>query len=471
MPSMNGSTVKNHNETMKNYFLYLLGPAVLVWSMTAHSEVLTDLLKGESDTASPSASDKVISVEHSRQNDKKIEKRLHQIYSELDELKQLKISVSNGVVILQGEVESKAGEEKAVRFAKQIEDVVEVDNQLVVSHKVDKRIKQTLTKLGALGEQIVTGLPLLLVAFAIFVLFWLIGSGLSKRHAWFRRISVNDFIADLIGKLVHLVFIILGIILALSLLDATALLGTILGAAGIFGLAIGFAVRDTVENFIASILLSIRNPFEVNDFVDIEGWQGSVARLTSRATILISPDGNHVRIPNSTVFKSVITNYTRNPNRRFDFSVGIDCNVDLTRAQGLALQALEQVPGVLAEPKPQAIVQELGNPLVQLTLYGWMNQIENDLMKVRSEAIKKLKKLFDDDGIDIPASSYQVTFVQDHAVIPEKKFKQPENTQSITVDEEIQDTSVDRTAEKQIEKESVKEDGENLLKGSSSDEI
>ena len=92
-------------------------------------------------------------------------------------------------------------------------------------------------------------------------------------------------------------------------------------------------VKDTVENYIASILLSLRNPFEFNDFVDIGGNLGNVARLTTRATILISPDGNHIRIPNAMVFKAVIMNYTRNPQRRFQFDIGVDSAQDLKVAQ------------------------------------------------------------------------------------------------------------------------------------------
>ena len=464
-------TMTFDNKSIKRRCAFMICMILLAISSMVRSQGLTEVLTGESSSEASSAEDKVISVDHSRLSDKKIEKRLRQIYSELDELKKLDISVSNGVVTLKGEVESKAGAEKAVRFAKQIEDVVEVDNQLAVTHSVDKRLKQTLTKVRVLGEEVLSGLPLLLVSLAIFVLFWLLGNAFSKRRAWFRRISVNDFIADLLGKLVHLVFIILGIILALSLLDATALLGTILGAAGIFGLAIGFAVRDTVENFIASVLLSIRNPFEVNDFVDIEGWQGSVARLTSRATILISPDGNHVRIPNSTVFKSVITNYTRNPNRRFEFSVGIGADVELSRAQSLALQSLDQVPGVLAEPKPQAIIQELGNPVVQMTLFGWINQKEHDFLKVRSEAIKMLKQRFEENGIDTPAPRYRLDIIHEVEALPENKRKQPVRAHMLTDENQVKDTSVDRTVEMQIEKENVEEGGENLLEGSASDEI
>src|SRR3546814_11904518 len=96
-------------------------------------------------------------------------------------------------------------------------------------------------------------------------------------------------------------------------------------------ISIGFAIRDTVDNYVASLMLSLRQPFRANDHVVIEGHEGRVVRLTSRATILMTLEGNHLRIPNSTVFKAVILNYPRNPERRFDFErseerrVGKEC--------------------------------------------------------------------------------------------------------------------------------------------------
>ena len=104
------------------------------------------------------------------------------------------------------------------------------------------------------------------------------------------------------------VILIIGIVLALSVLDASGLVSSVLGAAGLLGLALSFALRDTVENYIVSILLSLRQPFAPNDDVMIEGRQGRVIRLTSRATELLTLDGNHIRIPNAIVFEGVIVN-------------------------------------------------------------------------------------------------------------------------------------------------------------------
>ena len=101
-----------------------------------------------------------------------------------------------------------------------------------------------------------------------------------------------------------------GVLLALDILDLTALVGAVLGTVGVVGLAIGFAFKDIVENYLAGLLLSIRRPFALNDLVLIESHEGRVVRLTPSELILMTLEGNHVRIPNATVFKSFIYNFS-----------------------------------------------------------------------------------------------------------------------------------------------------------------
>ena len=108
-------------------------------------------------------------------------------------------------------------------------------------------------------------------------------------------------------------FILFGIVIGLNMLGAGALLGAVLGGAGVVGLALGFAMKDTIENYVSSLMLSLRQPFRANDKVKIDDYEGRVLRLTTRATILLTPEGNHLRLSNSTVFKAVIVNYTAQP--------------------------------------------------------------------------------------------------------------------------------------------------------------
>src|SRR5690606_33226100 len=133
----------------------------------------------------------------------------------------------------------------------------------------------------------------------------------------------------------------------------------VLGAAGVLGLAIGFAMRDTVENYIASILLSVRRPCAPHDSVIIEGVEGHITTLHSRATIITTWDGNEVRIPNAIVYKTKIVNLTRTPERRFEFTLRVRLDSDITCALATALKAVKMVGGVLEKPAPAALVSAI----------------------------------------------------------------------------------------------------------------
>ncbi|MFA5985646.1 MAG: mechanosensitive ion channel family protein [Methylococcaceae bacterium] len=444
----------------------------------AVAQPLANIISQISDPAPAVAPEKVISIDLTKNNDKKIETRLREIFSELDDLKGVKVSVRNGVVSMDGQVETSLAAERAQLFAGQTENVVEVKNQIIINHNLKKRIQRSFEKMLTIGEGLVAGFPLFLAALFIFFMFWLVGKWFSLRKSVYRRISVNYFIVDLLAKLTHLFFIVMGIITALTLLDATALIGTFLGAAGIFGLAIGFAVKDTVENFITSLLLSIRNPFEVNEFVNIDGHEGSVARLTSRATILISPDNNHIRIPNSVVFKAVIINYSRNPERRFQFDIGVDAWQDLLIAQGLAIKTLMSVPGVLAEPEPLAIIEELGNSNVLLRIYGWVDQSAYNFMKVRSETIRLVKEAFDAANIVMPEPIYNIKITKDLPGVAGDKAEIKTVSQKLVESEmvkhqtdQIKNITIDRNIENQINKENAQRADQNLLDPSASSEM
>jgi len=443
-------------------------------SISVSADQISDLITGKTASESAPKTEKVIEVNSSIHDDKKIQKRLQKIFSELENLQSIKITVSNGIVTLRGEVSSSSTESKALQLSQQVEGVVEVTNELKITHNLKARLENTWKKFSGTANELISSLPLVLLAILAFAVSWMLGGWISERRSIFRRIASNSFIANLLGQITHLLFILLGLIIALSLLDLTAILGTLLGAAGIVGLAVGFAVRDTVENYLASILLSLRNPFEVNDLVNIDGNEGNVVRLTTRATILISPDGNHIRIPNSTVFKAVITNFTRNIERRFQFDVGIDTEQNLLEAQALALQTLGSVKGILSEPKPLVTIEELGDSSIKLRIYGWIDQTNFSFLKVRSESIRQIKHAFDQANIIMPEPIYQVRILNESndSQIREGQVEQsssPNIEKQINMPiHEVTDTSPDNIIEKKVAEEQIQSNTENLLNKKSS---
>lgn len=261
-----------------------------------------------------------------------------------------------------------------------------------------------MEKLIALASQ----WPLVLIALVILIIGIVIAQLVGNSTWLFSRLIKNPLLRGLVRSLVRAAIITLALLIALELLDAMAIVGAVLGAAGLAGLAVGFAFRDTIENYLAGVIMSINRPFGPNDHVQIDTHEGKIMRLTGRATILMTLEGNHLRIPNATVFKSVMTNYSRNPLRRFDFGVGIGTDVDIDAAQKLAVSTLQSLPAVLEDPAPWCVAENLGDSNVLVRVYGWIDQREADFAKTRSEAIKLVKARFEAAEFDMPEPIYRL---------------------------------------------------------------
>ena len=344
--------------------------------------------------------------------DQRATSQLREAYRQVDGLRDITLEVRGGVAVLRGDVPSLEASLKAEELAQKVDGVLTVDNGLRIESKVTERLSPVLSKLRQKAQTFVTYLPLMGVAIITFALFLGLGKSISRWNGLYRRLSGNVFIQDLLRQIAYFVCLAAGLLLALEILDATALVGAVLGTAGVLGVAIGFAFQDLAENSLASILLSLRQPFSPNDHVVIDGHEGKVVRLTSRATVLLTLDGNHLRIPNASVFKATILNYSKNPERRFRFTVGVDTEEDLTFARELALRTLQEATGVMSEPPPQCLVVELGDSTVNLDVVGWVDQREAEFLKVKSEAIRRVKESFDEAGILMPEPIYKVRMEQ-----------------------------------------------------------
>ncbi len=318
--------------------------------------------------------------------------KIREIIGELDGYDDITVSVSNGIVTLRGTTVDAEGGEKLAELVGRIEGVVAIENGVSISTDIAERLSPAISRFMSRARQVVAFLPLAMIGLLAFALIVFIGFFIAKQRQPWDRLAPNPFIADIYRTVIRLVAISFGVVVALDILGASALLSTILGAAGIIGLALGFAVRDTVENFIASLLLSIRQPFRPNDTIEIGGDVGKVIRLTSRATILLSPDGNHIRIPNATVFKSRIINYTRNRGRRFQFSLDTPADADPAKAMDRGLDELKRLPFVLEKPVPTVWIEAVGDTKTTLCFAGWIDQIESHFEHARGEAMRLVKQ-------------------------------------------------------------------------------
>lgn len=311
------------------------------------------------------------------------------------------VKVQQGVVVLGGKVASSADKARAEGIANRVSGVATVENGVVRDTSLGSGVAG-VRKVTQSFAGIVAELPLILAALVMALVIAAIGYLIAGVGPVWRRVARNPFLAELIASAIRFVFVLLGLVVALNMLGAGALLGAVLGGAGVVGLALGFAMRDTIENYVSSLMLSLRQPFRANDQVRIDDFEGRVIRLTTRATILLTPEGNHLRLPNSTVFKAVILNFTRNPQRRFDFVLQIDTKADPTTARHCGLAALQRLDFVLKQPAPTAVVKDVLYPNIAIQYLAWIDQAKTDLGKARSRAISAVKSALEANGLAIP---------------------------------------------------------------------
>jgi small-conductance mechanosensitive channel len=412
------------------------------------------------------------------QKDDDIRQRISGIFSEIEGLKAVNVSVTQGVVTLTGETPNEKKAQQAINLTNRLTDVVTVDDKIDRTLDVQDNVTTVYQGLKAQGKTLIKALPLLVVGIILFGMVTWFGSWLSNRKKMWQHLTPNPFVAELLSQTVKVIFIIVGLILALSLIGAETILGTLLGGAGVIGIAVGFAVKDTIENYIASLMLSIRQPFRARDQIVINGQEGIVVRLTSRATILMTLDGNQLRIPNAEVFKGTILNYTKNPERRFTFELGVDANDDPLAAIKVGIDAICTLDFVLAKPKAIAIITEVGDSNIVLEFQVWVDQSETDFLKARSITIRETKHALENKGFSLPEPIYRLRFNNNL----EKAFEHMQSSNSMgKASSEITVTSAtpaqggeannENTAVDDKDKKQAKARAKQILQGNNANEV
>jgi small-conductance mechanosensitive channel len=179
---------------------------------------------------------------------------------------------------------------------------------------------------------------------------------------------------------------------------------------GIGGVAIGFAFKDIFQNLFAGILILLRHPFHVGDEITTGAFTGTVEAIETRATFIRTYDGRRVVIPNSDVYTKPITVISAYDMLRTEIDVGIGYNDDLGYAKQIALQAIQGVDGVLADPAPDVLVWELAASSKNLRLRWWTRPARGEVLRVRDRVLQAVAEALAGVGIDLPFPTQVVLF-------------------------------------------------------------
>lgn len=268
----------------------------------------------------------------------------------------------------------------------------------------DEAVDIILAKLVAWGEAAIAHLPNLLLAAIVVVAFWIISRlaqrALSKGLA---RTPMAAPIRGLTTTLTRLAIFTLGLFLALGVLGLDRTVTSLLAGVGIVGLALGFAFQDMAANLMSGVILSFRRPINVGDLLETSDYFGIVEEINLRATIIRRPSGQLVYIPNKNVLENPIVNYTATGRRRVELEVGVSYGDDLDKVNEVAVKTIEGVGSRIVDEPVELYFEEFGGSSINLVVRFWIEfERQASYLAARSEAIVRLKKAFDENGITIP---------------------------------------------------------------------
>ncbi len=230
-----------------------------------------------------------------------------------------------------------------------------------------------------------------------------LGKGLAKT-------PVTPFATIVLGKTVVYLAVVVGLYFSLSVLRLEV--GPLIGALGLAGLAVAFAFQDILENFIAGVLILMRQPIKVGDEMESNGYQGDVQDMSLRAVAVDTFDGDRVYLPNAMVWKSPLVNFTETPLRRTTLVVGVAYHTDLDHAQQVLQEAIASVPGVVIPPAATVEFVEFNNSSIDFHVRYWHASDRPTLWAVRDRAGRAMKRALDAAGIEIPFPQRTLWFPQ-----------------------------------------------------------
>ena len=267
-------------------------------------------------------------------------------------------------------------------------------------------INELFDKLKGWAVAIVRMLPNIALAIIIVTIAFFAARIISKfAKKQMTKYHVDKTITGFLGRIFFIAVLVFGVMVALSILNLSGTVASILAGLGIIGLALGFAFQDTAANFMSGIYITFNHPFSIGDVIQAKnGIMGNVIDISLRVTKVKTFDGPIIYVPNRFLFEEDFTNLTETGQRRLRIACGVSYGDDLDRVEQIVLEALEQTPGRIEGEDITIFWEEFGDSSINFTANIWLDYTKENkaFVGAKNYAIKALKKAFDANEIMIP---------------------------------------------------------------------
>lgn len=271
-----------------------------------------------------------------------------------------------------------------------------------VPAEVDINPGLALEKIDGWLDGLIKLLPNIFVALIIIVIFYILARLLFTfvSRAFKSRDRAN--LGEVLGGLAKWITLVFGGLVAATIISLSLNPADLIAGLGIGSVAIGFAFKDILQNWLAGLLILLRQPFEIGDQIEASGLMGTVIHIETRATIIKTFDGQRAVVPNSDIYTNAVLVKTGEDKRRSQYDIGIGYADDIDEACEKIKTAILNIEGVEKDPAPEAFAWDLAASWVTIRARWWTDSKRGDVVGNRSNIIRAVKRVLDDAGIDMP---------------------------------------------------------------------
>lgn len=281
------------------------------------------------------------------------------------------------------------------------------------------------TELLGMGTGLITLLPNLAIAIVVLLVTWIVARFATRiADRITGKTAMRQSLKALVETLVKLAIWLAGLLIALAILLPGLSAGGLIAGLGVGTVAIGFAFQDIFENFLAGVLIMLRDKMQIGDAIEVEGILGKVEHISLRETHIRQFTGELTVCPNSMLFKNPVKILTEQPIRRWEVTVGVSYDTDLDHATHVIKKSLEGLEDV-AEDKPiDVYVANFGGSSVDFMIRWWCGSIPRDMFAIRDDIFKRVKAGLEAADIEIPFPYITHTFKEPVPFLPAPEAKQ-----------------------------------------------
>lgn len=262
-----------------------------------------------------------------------------------------------------------------------------------------------------MGESFLSHLPILIIAIVVLLITWLVNKIIqSVLSSFLKSLHLRTSIIELLNKLTYILIWFIGFLVAAVIVFPDFTPAKLLTVVGLSSIAIGFAFKDIFENFLAGILILLREPFQLGDFIECEGMEGFIEEINIRDTNIRRVDGQRIVLPNAMLFKNPVKVRTDLDRRRITIICGVAYDEDVDQARDVIFKAVDKLESVDSDKKVQIFAQAFGASSIDFEVTWWTGSSPLEIRQSRDEVVASVKRALDEAGIEIPFPYRTLTF-------------------------------------------------------------